>query len=101
MNHARRHLATLLAAAIATGCCSTAPADPDSGPAPVAGFVTDMATFDQFIATHPTPAEFHRRYPDVTLVLPGEMATKELRMNHSRYFPRLDQNGRITGGDFR
>ena len=30
-----------------------------------------------------------------------QIATKELRMNHSRYFPRIDAQGRITGGDFR
>ena len=101
MKRSRRHLATLLAAAIATGCSATAPADSTGDAAAVPGYVTDTAAFDQFIATRPTPEQFRSRYPDVTLVLPGEIATKELRMNHSRYFPRIDAQGRITGGDFR
>ncbi len=68
--------------------------------APTAGFVTDVAAFEQFIATTPTPSQLRARYPDVTLVLPGDMATKELRMNKSRYFAELDGAGRITGGKF-
>ena len=67
---------------------------------PITGFVTDRSTFDAFIATQPTPEQFKARYPDVTLVLPGTMATKELRMNNSRYFAQLDAQGRITGGKF-
>ncbi len=67
---------------------------------PVAGFVTDVAGFEQFIATLPTPVTFKQTYPDVTLILPGQMATKELRGNNSRYFATLDEQGRITGGKF-
>lgn len=77
---------------------SVAPARP--APTAVHGFVTDMATFDAFIATHPTPDEFRAAYPDVTLVLPGDVATRELRSNDSRYFAEVDANGRITGGKF-
>jgi len=68
--------------------------------APVAGFVTDLPGFEQFIATTPTPEQFRARYPDVTLVLPGSMASKEFRMNNSRYFAQLDAAGRISGGRF-
>lgn len=68
--------------------------------APIAGFVTDLSSFDQFIATTPTPEQFRARYPDVTLVLPGSIATKEMRLNQSRYFAQLDSEGRITGGKF-
>ncbi|MES0875235.1 hypothetical protein [Sinimarinibacterium thermocellulolyticum] len=67
---------------------------------PVAGFVTDMKAFDAFIATRPTPEAFRRTYPDVTLVLPGQIATKELRFDNSRYFAQLDEQGRISGGKF-
>ncbi len=66
----------------------------------IPGFVTDMATFEQFIATQPTPAQFRARYPDVTLALPGSINSKEMRMNNSRYFAQLDAAGRITGGRF-
>ncbi|MDF4026871.1 hypothetical protein P3W24_17995 [Luteibacter sp. PPL201] len=75
--------------------CQTAPT---TVPRPVAGFVTDLKALDAFIATRPTPAQFHAAYPDVVLVLPGTMATREMRMNHSRYFADVDADGRITGG---
>ncbi|GLQ46419.1 hypothetical protein GCM10007862_14700 [Dyella lipolytica] len=71
-----------------------------SAPVPVAGFVTDMKSFDAFIATHPTPDQFHSTYPDVLLVLPGMPSTREFRNNNSRYFAQLDKDGRITGGKF-
>jgi predicted small lipoprotein YifL len=69
-------------------------------PVPVHGFVTDMTAFNAFIDTHPTPDQFRAAYPDVLLVLPGTVATRELRSNNSRYFADLDANGRITGGKF-
>lgn len=69
-------------------------------PTPVHGFVTDMAAFDAFIAAHPTPEQFKTAYPDVLLVLPGTIATREMRSNNSRYFAEVDANGRITGGKF-
>ena len=67
---------------------------------PVPGFVSDMDAFKAFIATHPTPEQFRKTYPDVTLILPGQIATREFRMNNSRYFAELDGEGRITGGKF-
>jgi hypothetical protein len=83
--------------AAALGACQTAPA---AKPTPVAGFVTDMRAFDAFIATKPTPAQFHAAYPDVMLVTPDMMTTREMRQNNSRYFPKLDADGRIVGGSF-
>ncbi|WP_238481211.1 LPS translocon maturation chaperone LptM [Dyella telluris] len=77
-----------------------ATATPVAAPAPVHGFVTDTTAFDTFIATHPTPDQFRAAYPDVLLVLPGTVATREFRSNNSRYFAELDANGRITGGKF-
>ena len=86
-----------LCAAAALGACHHATmSDPD----PVAGHVTDMVAFNTFIATHPTPERFRRAYPDVVLILPGQIATREFRMNNSRYFAELDKDGRITGGKF-
>lgn len=80
-------------------CCHLPLAEPPPSLV-VPGFVTDLDGFEKFIATQPTPAQFRARYPDVTLVLPGSIATKEMRMNHSRYFAQLDAEGRITGGQF-
>lgn len=87
----------LLAAAVATSACTeTARSDAK----PVAGFVTDMAGFDAFIATRPTPEQFKAKYPDVQLVMPGTPTTMEFRSNNSRYFAELDKDGRIVGGRF-
>jgi len=69
-------------------------------PRPVAGFVTDMHGFEAFIATKPTPAQFRTAYPDVMLVTPDMMTTREMRQNNSRYFPKMDADGRIVGGSF-
>lgn len=71
---------------------------PAAGPLP--GKVEDLPAFERFVATQPTPEQFHARYPDVLLVLPGQIATKELRLDHSRYFAQLDAAGHITGGTF-
>lgn len=90
--------ATVHPAAPAPKPAAAAPAA--ATPAPVHGFVTDMTAFDAFIATHPTPDQFKTAYPDVLLVLPGTIATREMRSNNSRYFAELDANGRITGGKF-
>jgi hypothetical protein len=91
----------LLAAALGMAACQGGLSMSNaSAPQPVAGFVTDMATFEAFIAGMPTPDQFRGAYPDVTLVLPGQIATKELRFNNSRYFAQLDEQGRITGGKF-
>ncbi|MHA6205723.1 LPS translocon maturation chaperone LptM [Dyella soli] len=77
-----------------------APVPVQGTPVPVHGAVTDMQAFDGFIATHPTPAQFRAAYPDVLLVLPGSISTREMRTDHSRYFAELDKDGRITGGKF-
>ena len=83
------------------GCAlSTAPDTGDVPPEPRAGFVTDMPAFDAFIATRPTPEGFRQAYPDVQLVLPGDITTREFRMNNSRYYAELNATGRITGGRF-
>jgi hypothetical protein len=84
-----------------SGCACTRPgaAEPPA-PVVVRGKVTDLAAFEAFIATRPTPAQFRATYPDVLLVLPGDIATKELRLDNSRYFATLDAEGRISGGRF-
>lgn len=97
-----RLLAPLSLLLLAGCACMNSAADP-APPAPFAvvkGEVTDMAAFEAFIALRPTPAAFRATYPDVLLVLPGDIATKELRLNHSRFFAELDVEGRISGGRF-
>lgn len=87
------------------------PAGPKQTGSLIAGFgggndvrrcgITDLAPFNAYIATRPTPVEFRARYSCLTLVLPGDMSTRELRMDNSRYFADLDAHGRIQGGAFR
>lgn len=96
MNPTRRTLLAAFAAFAATGCALAG----SGGEAPLPGPVSDLPAFERFIATRPTPAQFAKRHPDVVLVLPGQIATKELRMDRSRYFAQLDAEGRITGGRF-
>ncbi|NGY06476.1 hypothetical protein [Solimonas terrae] len=74
---------------------------PINDPKPVAGHVTDMKAFQDFIAGKPTPAQFRATYPDVLLILPGDISTRELRLDNSRYFAELDADGRINGGKFK
>jgi hypothetical protein len=59
-----------------------------------------MSAFEALIAERPTPGEFHRVYPEVLLVMPGDGATRECRTDNSRYFVRLAEAGRIAGGVF-
>jgi len=97
----RKVLGVILLFIFVTGCAlSTAPDVGNAHAEPRAGFVTDMPAFEVFIATRPTPQVFRQTYPDVQLVLPGDITTKEFRMNNSRYFAVLDGAGRITGGRF-
>jgi hypothetical protein len=86
---------TMTGAAL-SGCQST----PRHGSPAVTGFVTDLERFRRFVDGHPSPAQFRAAYPDVQLVLPGAITTREMRMNNSRYFAELDAQGHIAGGRF-
>ncbi|HEY0913966.1 MAG TPA: hypothetical protein VGE22_03755 [Solimonas sp.] len=70
---------------------------------PYRGQVSDaeLVDFRHFIDTRPDPAEFRLRYPDVALVLPGEIATMDYRADRSRFHALVDEGGRISGGEFR
>ncbi len=98
----KRFACICLAAALGLGlvaCNGVTSMNPPAA-APVSGFVTDLAAFERFIAAQPTAAQFRAAYPDVQLVMPGDITTKEFRMNNSRYFAQFDADGRITGGKF-
>lgn len=90
-------LALLATLSLLGACQQNAPMNTS---APVHGYVTDTNAFARFIAEKPTPAQFRAVYPDVQLVLPGEITTREFRLNNSRYFAQLDADGRINGGKF-
>lgn len=67
---------------------------------PVRGHVADLDAFAAFIATRPTPEALRARYPGLLVVMPGDIATKELRSDNSRYFAELDPDGRVSSGRF-
>lgn len=75
--------------------------EPAELPPPRTGNVQDVAEFREFLdAYQPTEQQFQRVYPDVTLVMPGEIATKEMRLNNSRFFAEVNDKGRIVDGRF-
>ncbi|GAB2573215.1 hypothetical protein ISP15_04315 [Dyella jejuensis] len=90
---------TVLGMAVALAGCHHGGARPD-GTRVDKGGVTNVASFESFIATHPTAAQFKALYPGVQLMLPGTISTMEIRYDNSRFFPELDKDGRIVGGDF-
>ena len=67
---------------------------------PVRAQVTDLDAFAAFIATRPTVNALRARYPGLLVVMPGDITTKELRGDNSRYFVELDEDGRVNGGQF-
>lgn len=105
MTRSKLLLPTMLLPALAACSAPTQPAPPPPPPvasseAPVRTSVTDLAAFDAFIATRPTPEALRQRYPGLVVVMPGDITTRELRMDNSRYFVELDAQGRISGGRF-
>ena len=64
------------------------------------GGVVLMGPFENFIATHPTPDQFKKMYPGVQLMMPGAISSLDIRYDNTRFFPQLDKDGRIIGGDF-
>lgn len=92
-------LPILLAACSPAAQPGPAPAVPTLE-APVRTQITDVDAFNAFVATRPTPDALRQRYPGLTVVLPGDISTRELRSDNSRFFAELDAEGRVTGGRF-
>jgi hypothetical protein len=99
-------LPVLLLALTCTACAPQPAADASPtapAPAPAAPMrtpITDLSAFQAFIATHPSPEALRARYPGLLVVLPGEISTRELRSDNSRFFAALDADGRVVGGQF-
>lgn len=83
----------------ALGACSASPPS-IYDPVPVNAKAIDLVPFEKYIKTKPTPEAFRLKYPNVTLVLPGDIASREFRLDRSRYFAELDAEGRVVGGRF-
>lgn len=103
-----RPVALALTVLVLVGCAPSPETAPRPEPEPMPSMpaattrssVTDLAAFEAMIATRPTPTELRSRYPGLQLVLPGEISTRELRGDRSRYFVELDAEGRVMGGRF-
>ncbi len=91
----------MVVALVAGGCAVHKTETRADGPEPRPGTVEQMNPFLHFLESRPTPEEFERVYPDVMLVLPGDIVTQEYRTDNSRFFAELDADGRIHDGDFR
>ena len=64
------------------------------------GVWVDVVAFQRLLATNPSPAELRAAFPEVLVILPDEMATREFRFDQSRFFAMLDDAGRVYGGEF-
>ena len=96
-----RLLAPLLALLLALSAGCAGMSEQAELPPPRSGNVQNVAEFREFLdAYQPTEKQFRQVYPDITLVMPGEIATKELRLNNSRFFAELNDKGRIVDGRF-
>ena len=93
------------AVVLLSACAPANPPQPPADPAPqesapVRTSITDMDAFNAYIATRPTPDALKAKYPGLTVVMPGDISTRELRGDNSRYFAEVDAEGRVTGGQF-
>ena len=96
-------IAMLAVAMTAAGCDGGGPA---TGSAPAACALQPGApavptmVFRDFLGARPTPAEFRDHYPGIALVMPGDVATREVRLDCSRFFADTGDDGHIIGGRF-
>jgi hypothetical protein len=94
-------LATVLVlAACNRGAAPTGTAEGACVRQPAGMAATPSASFRDFLATRPTPAAFRAHYPDMTLVMPGDIVTREFRFDCTRFFADLDNEGHVVGGRF-
>jgi hypothetical protein len=60
--------------------------------------VTDVVALHAFLESRPTPDEFQEAFPEVWLVLPGDIVSREYCSQFHRFIAELDTDGRIAGG---
>jgi len=62
------------------------------------GNLDDRSALHAFVQSRPTPEEFQEAYPDVWLILPGDIVSRDVCSQYYRFIAELDSNGRISGG---
>ena len=98
MMRSRLFALSVLGVAVVLGGCHHA-TRPDGTRVDKKG-VTNLASFSNFVATHPTPVEFKKMYPGVQLMMPGAISSLDTRYDNTRFFPQFNGSGQIVGGDF-
>jgi hypothetical protein len=63
-----------------------------------AGSAKSISELPSFVALRPTPEEFQQAFPDVWLVLPGDIVSRSVCSQYYRFMAELDATGRISGG---
>jgi hypothetical protein len=59
-----------------------------------------MYTLEELFEMKLSLVEFSEKLPGVWVVPPDVLTTMELRDDNSRFFPTLDNSGRVVGGHF-
>ena len=62
------------------------------------GNLDDRSALHAFIQSRPTPEEFQEAYPEIWLILPGDIVSRDVCSQYYRFIAELDANGRIRGG---
>jgi hypothetical protein len=65
------------------------------------GIVDPTAFLNYVENNHPTLVELKGVINCLTIVMPGDRTTMEIRVDNSRFFAITDGHGRIVGGSFR
>lgn len=93
-----RSLIVLSLSAALLAAPATASTQQPHEPEAAAGISKDISELPAFVASRPTPEEFQQAFPDVWLILPGDIVSREVCSEYYRFIAELDGDGRIKGG---
>lgn len=58
----------------------------------------NITSLYEFVSSKPTAREFQNNFPDIWLVLPGDMVDRASCSPYYRFMATINEEGRITGG---
>jgi len=87
---------SLFAALVAVPAAASAPQP--SEPDRTVDTAKDISELPAFVASRPTPEEFQQAFPEIWLVLPGDIVSRSVCSEYFRFMAELDAEGRISGG---
>ena len=94
-----RSLIVLSLSAALLAAPATASTQQPHEPEAVADVAKDISELPAFVASRPTPEEFQQAFPDVWLILPGDIVSRDVCSQYYRFVAELDTKGRISGGN--